>query len=282
MSFNYGIVPAGAILLISGALYPRKLLSPILIGGCAGLGLIVSIHTVVRVAVVVVAIFVLISANRGDGAAGVPSVVFALTSAIVQEAGTDLKAAQIAIEAAVVVSAVCWAMSTHAVSYQRTIAGAEFCFWSVVLGMPDKIGPQSRHMTWWGISILAAYLFCVAVGARQLLQTTQSVVAGAVIIGTWAMSFAKCDVLETAFDHVGPLVYVLGNFALHYYPISRACSIERGPVDANGALLGIALVATYIVTLDAIDVYGCESIPAAVPILGIPASAAATMFAMLG
>lgn len=282
MDTNYGAAAAGAVLLAGAGAYPRQLAPAILLGGCAGLGLITSISMIPRVVVVVVAIIIVAITSHGDGAIGVPAVVLALASATVREASLDMWLVKNGLDVAVMVAALAWALTTHTISRERIVAAVEFCFWAVVLGVPEKIGPKSRHMTWWGISVLAAHLFCVAFGSRRALQTTQSVVAGSVLVGTWAMSLARCHVLTAAIDGIGPIGYIFGNFALHYYPVSRACTMTPDTVDANGALIGVALVATYTVSLNAVDVYGCNGIHAAAPVLGIPASAVATMFAMLG
>lgn len=73
-----------------------------------------------------------------------------------------------------------------------------------------------EHFTWWSIAGLAIYgtLEELNLGIRYFwFYITISTV---VIAGVNIMGVDDCDVFETAYRHLGPTKYILGNFTMHY------------------------------------------------------------------
>jgi hypothetical protein len=144
-------------------------------------------------------------------------------------------------------------------------------------------------MTWWGIAVLAAHLLATAVRPvpapgtdddPDVLGSTQLVVALTVLAGTWAMSFTECGMLLDAYNDYGFLGYTLGNFALHYYPVTRGLTQPINPTMGR-VTAAVALVTAYTTTMDATDVYSCDAVPAWVAVVVIPLSAVVAAVAII-
>lgn len=85
------------------------------------------------------------------------------------------------------------------------------------------------------------------------------------MIGTMSMSALGCVMLRATLLEVGATVYIVGNFAMHYYPLLRVAG--SGLVDirradtARQALAAAAVVVVYVAVNDASVIYGCPKVP---------------------
>ena len=82
-----------------------------------------------------------------------------------------------------------------------------------------------------------------------------------------AMSALGCLMLRATLLEVGATVYIVGNFAMHYYPLLRVAGsglVDVTRVDtARQALAAAAVVIVYVAVNDASTIYGCPEIPRA-------------------
>lgn len=74
------------------------------------------------------------------------------------------------------------------------------------------------HFTWWAISTYVAFLGSRLCGLAQRTWVFCLCVQIIVIAGVVGMSATACDTLVDAAHDNGPVVYVVGNFAMHYWP----------------------------------------------------------------
>ena len=74
------------------------------------------------------------------------------------------------------------------------------------------------------------------------------------------MSLSRCDLLQDALDEVGPILYLVGNFVLHYYPFLRLISYHpRHIVQPLRQITVTVSIVAYASTTSARKVYGCQS-----------------------
>lgn len=168
----------------------------------------------------------------------------------------------------------------------RGLAVAEAALLVVLLGADGVSGPRSRHLTWWGVAILAitdvASVVCGRV-SRHAIACGQATVALTVVAGTVAMSKLPCDVLVDAFASLGPVAYIAGNYAIHYYPAARGVvslllPSPSFPASVSGAVAGICVVCAYVATIEPAVTYGCAlPEPAAIAAVGYGAFMAAAV-----
>ena len=79
-----------------------------------------------------------------------------------------------------------------------------------------------------------------------------------VISGVGAMSLTKCDVLQNAAEDNGAVVYVFGNFALHYWPFVGVILRATTPrAYANQATVAVQTFLVYCAVKKPNNVYGC-------------------------
>lgn len=82
-------------------------------------------------------------------------------------------------------------------------------------------------------------VFCLSGGARGIRGIailTSTVVLGGVV----GMSIGGCSLFQEAYDDLGPALYILGTFAIHYFPWSViVCTTFFGPSsDSKHGLIG--------------------------------------------
>lgn len=269
--FNWGIM-AGCTLSLS-ACVTTPIAAPAIIQGAAALaGAVEDIGQLLRMAAIVLTCLFTIWGEQPQRSyiIGGTAVGTALGGYIL----SDDHAFSVHID--LVTAALCagWLYSLDVFRTAKLAAGAEFCVWAYLLGRPSRVPGQAGHMTWWGIATLAARLLTFTVSETvDLLGSTQLIVSLTVLIGTWAMSLSECGMLVTALADFGPLGYVMGNFALHYYPVTRALTIPAASTT-GGVTAAIVLVTVYSTTMDAVDVYSCNGMASWVAVVGIPLSAA--------
>lgn len=138
---------------------------------------------------------------------------------------------------------------------------------AAVFVAPPDLEEKVTHFTWWGIASLI--LFDVSLVLRsyvpQLYASVYFVaatIAVTVAIGVVGLSAVRCTLLGEALREFGPGGYVLGNTAIHYYPVTRVLANEAPEQTPEGRahqyLFVTTLLLVYIQINDASAVYGCD------------------------
>jgi hypothetical protein len=169
----------------------------------------------------------------------------------------------------------------------RALAAVE----AVVLGAavalaPPGIADKATHFTWWGVASLLIFDLCIALRLRRLYAVwyfIAATVACTVALGVVALSFLRCTLLTDAVAEVGPAWYIIGNIALHYYPVTRIMVCEPPASAALAArahqcLAVAALFLGYLHANAAASVYGCDVPELAVAVAGVGGVVAASLF----
>lgn len=134
----------------------------------------------------------------------------------------------------------------------------------------SEIALRAEHLTWWSIALFGLWDLTLFIEfslhantiplprkLSQPLTTTVSVVNTIVLFGVLFMSAESCALLTDALHDAGVPLYLVGNFAMHYYPVLRTIfSLKSVSLDA--ALKGVAITIVYIMAYPATDVYGCN------------------------
>ena len=74
------------------------------------------------------------------------------------------------------------------------------------------------HFTWWALTLYGVFLVAWALGAGRFVWVYMLVVQLLVLFGVWVMSATGCTTLTETCAETGPVVYAVGNFAMHYWP----------------------------------------------------------------
>lgn len=270
---NWGIVAANCLAVAATWIRP-VLLPPVITGAVYGVGLLYDVDQIIRGVAVGVVLLIVNLVHTSTKVEWILPAIFTIALSVISTALGHTYKYILYIDVAVIVCSVLWAVALRAFKFQQTVAGVEFCVWAIMLGRPSRIPGQSSHMTWWGISVLALRLGAIACNRTQLFAGSQAVIAGTVLFGTWGMSLNGCGMLITAIQDLGPVAYIFGNYALHYYPITRAATHPTTCFDVYEVTLAVSLVTIYTTTLNAIDIYDCTSTPSEIATLGLPLTAA--------
>ena len=81
-----------------------------------------------------------------------------------------------------------------------------------------SMGADFEHFTWWSIASFSLYGSLYAIDYQRHFFWTFMTVQILVISGVIIMGATSCDVFEQAFEDNGSLVYIFGNFLMHYLP----------------------------------------------------------------
>lgn len=161
-----------------------------------------------------------------------------------------------------------------------TFYGAEYPAWclveaatlAVLLARADstEVVLRAEHLTWWSIMLFGAWdaaIFCEYYANRNIDTHAVDIVpnftpavltlSSIVLVGVYYMSAAGCDLLSDALDEAGVELYLLGNFAMHYYPVLRSL-FGRSSHSAASMAKGGAIAVLYAIAYPATDVYGCS------------------------
>jgi len=238
--------------------------------------------TWLRAAALAVAMLAAVFSRRRSVAAVAAAVG---VSVVIHAFGVSCAAAA-AVDGAVIVVAA-GAVSTFIGA--GALYAAELLLIIVFLGADDGLAPRSRHLTWWGVSALAAADAAALVLPRrhcQAIAAAQATVALTVAAGTVTMSVVRCGVLLDAFASLGGVGYIAGNFLIHYYPAARGFSSLASaggppPVVISGAVAGVSLICAYAAVVPAAVTYQCamsEPVAAAALAGGSVAAAVGVFF----
>ena len=161
----------------------------------------------------------------------------------------------------------------------------------------DEVTLRAEHYTWWSITVFALWDLLLFTEAYIYYEQTHpltaltdhfagvvSVVAAVVGLGVLYMSANECELLSDALDEAGDSLYVVGNFAMHYYPLIRLFAYQP-QFYVLDLLRGVGLGLVYSLTYPATDVYGCsEPLPAYTPAImtGVGMVSAAGLWAASG
>ena len=88
----------------------------------------------------------------------------------------------------------------------------------VTFGGIASMGADFEHFTWWSITSFALYATLHAIDYHRYFFWTFQTIQILVITGVIIMGATNCDVFEQAFEDNGAVVYILGNFLMHYFP----------------------------------------------------------------
>jgi hypothetical protein len=155
----------------------------------------------------------------------------------------------------------------------KTLYIAELAVLFVLLGADDGVVPRSKHLTWWGIAMLAtvdAAALTPPSVQRSAVESAQAVVSLTIVAGTVVMSALQCDVLVDAAEAMGTPAYIIGNYAIHYYPAARGVVAAICQLSFPGAAAGLSFVCAYVSVVLPAKTYGC------------PLSEPATILALVG
>lgn len=140
-----------------------------------------------------------------------------------------------------------------------------FALGPIIFVSPD-IDSRFTHFTWWGISffvLLSASIFAESLLDIPLscyIRITIFIIEFVILIAVIVMSHMQCSLLTDAYNDVGPVIYIAGNFAMHYYPCLRIL-VTLGSTPYINILLQ-TLNAGFIILIYAFifhpqQVYGC-------------------------
>jgi hypothetical protein len=133
------------------------------------------------------------------------------------------------------------------------------------------------HFTWWALAIYVAYQG-IRVGYptfSPLLWAVSFVVSTVVVLGVVLLSVARCRMLDETLADIGASAYLVGNFAVHYWPWLRLYFLPdraKCTTFASQAIFALTFPIVYVATTPAGSVYGCavsERAVSAISVSGI-------------
>lgn len=82
-----------------------------------------------------------------------------------------------------------------------------------------------------------------------------------IAVGVWGLSAMACTMLGQAAAEYGASGYIIGNFAVHYYPVIRILGSSAGDIaktkDRTQTVAAFIVFLTYLHINNANTVYGC-------------------------
>lgn len=153
-------------------------------------------------------------------------------------------------------------LETVTLSLPRLFAAGELLVCVLILVTDLRlVSERERHLTWWGIVAYGVYVWARARDQQDSVWLTTFLLHVVIISGVWFMSISKCDLLSDALDEAGPILYLVGNFILHYYPFLRILAYKPKSLKQplRQVVVAIAIIVAYTSTTDAQKVYGCQS-----------------------
>jgi hypothetical protein len=139
---------------------------------------------------------------------------------------------------------------------------------------------RAEHLTWWSLMFFGVWelvIFCEYFVNKNQPHRTVTIVTYLtpavltlnliVLVGVYFMSATSCNLLSDALKEAGDFWYIIGNFAMHYYPLLRTL-FGTSCHSLNAVGKGAAIAVLYAVCYPATDVYGCaQPAPEYVPIV---------------
>ena len=98
-------------------------------------------------------------------------------------------------------------------------------------------------------------------GPYNAYHYTAFAISISIAIGVWGLSAMQCSMLAQAAAEYGAAGYIIGNFAVHYYPVIRILASSAGDIaktkDRTQTVAAFILFLTYLHINNANTVYGC-------------------------
>jgi len=145
----------------------------------------------------------------------------------------------------------------------------------VVFAFVGSSGSDFAHFTWWSIGWLGIYGMLEEVDLGVRFFWFYMMIQIMVLFGVVIMGASECEVFEDAFEDNGPVVYIAGNFVMHYLPmliVFGLCTTEHIFVEAEDGVRQILCAYGFFIVWhffkDATEVYGC-SLPSAIGLFGM-------------
>lgn len=162
-------------------------------------------------------------------------------------------------------------------SAEHYVAGVEAVVFAVVLA--TGLGSHD-HFTWWGLAIVLAYdvgvVLSKGVGYWLVRRISRPVYAQTwfrrtfwavpalcelvIALGVMLMSARGCELLAELY-YENKALYVVGNFAVHYWPLMRLLLFvpDPGPYLVRQALIAMSIIITYTLYFQPRHIYKCPT-----------------------
>eukprot|EP00729_Bicosta_minor_P020283 gene20283-21158_t len=133
-----------------------------------------------------------------------------------------------------------------------------------------------NHFTWWGLASYLIFGVFDLCHRGELWHGVALTVSGIILVGVLGLSACGCTMLATTLADLGPSAFILGNFAVHFYPMLRLlfwAKFKERPDVANftaQSVYGLSLLVVYMAVARTEEVYGCavSSLPIFLASLG--------------
>lgn len=121
-----------------------------------------------------------------------------------------------------------------------------------------------NHFTWWGLVSYAVFIsaYIGYPGLENRIWGVCAIISLVILVGVILISILGCGLLTATLKDLGGSQYILGNFAVHYWPALRLWFLR--PSDQSSRLFysqlffGLTFPLTYLSIFKAEDVYGCS------------------------
>lgn len=120
---------------------------------------------------------------------------------------------------------------------------------------------ELHHFTWWAVAslVVSNALYVAAETSYHRIERAATSIATFVSLAVVVLSLSGCSLFAYALEDYGPTVYVLGNFALHYWPSLRLLyrmkrthttpASQKRTIAGPPALLQISLIPAHLLLL---------------------------------
>jgi len=136
-----------------------------------------------------------------------------------------------------------------------------YVFHAVTMAIAS-FSPDFEHFTWISIAAMGVYSALACRGMEHHYYWVIVPILVVVILGVTFMSQLRCDVFEEAYEENGALMFIVGNFIMHYAPLLIVMALTPCPkvVHTNTAQvwLAYALFMGWYYYDKPMQVYGCR------------------------
>ena len=125
---------------------------------------------------------------------------------------------------------------------------------------------DATHFTWWGVLCLLvanmSELLDLPPAICDRIATFAAVVSFNVAISVVGCSSMRCTLFQASLDDVGPYMFIVGNWALHYHPAVRATQrwLHAPATDASPTVTldAVRVLFAFCLLVAPSSVYGCK------------------------
>ena len=125
--------------------------------------------------------------------------------------------------------------------------------------------PDFNHFTWVGLITFGAYAALGCVGVEHYFYWLCVGMQTTVIFGVNIMSYDRCAVFEEAYATNGALMFIVGNFVMHYLPLLVIVAkgtrkhTHCGTIQAfSQTWTGLGIYLSWMYQDSPMEVYGCR------------------------